>query len=171
MGAKGEKNKGHKVTEKQVLLIRKMYAERKIAQKDLAAMFGISQHAISDIVNGATWRDVGGPITHGIQRSGKAFLTPTDVALIRKLRKDEKYKMFQLAEMFDISREQVMRIIHRKSWVHVLDSQEDELIINGVHPLHPSVISRDEAWQAIMADMDDKGVFDDPQDFQEPEDE
>ena len=169
MGAKGEKNKQHKVTVNQVIIIRRMYAERKIAQKDLAAMFGISQHAISDIVNGATWRDIEGPRTHGIQRSGSATLTPHDVALIRKLRKENKYKLFELADMFNISREQITRIVHRKSWVHVLESHEDELILTEKHPFHPSTITREEAWEAVMADMDDKGAFDDPQDYPTPE--
>lgn len=169
MGAKGEKNKHHKLTEKQVILIRRMYAERKIAQKDLAAMFGVSQHAISDIVNGATWRDIEGPRTHGIQRSGGAVLTPHDVALIRKLRREEKYKLFQLADMFDISKEQVTRIVHRKSWVHVLESHEDELIITEKHPCHPSMITREQAWEEIHAAMDDDGLFDDPQDYEIPQ--
>ena len=174
MGAKGEKNVHHKLSVNQVIIIRRMYAERKVSQKELGAMFGVSQHAISDIVNGATWRDIEGPRTHGIQRSGGAVLTPHDVALIHKLRKEEKYKLYQLAEMFNISKEQVTRIVHRKSWVHVLESHEDELILTERHPAHPSMMTdadRDELYQSIHQDQDDKGYFDDPQDFPIPDSE
>jgi DNA-binding MarR family transcriptional regulator len=168
MGAKGEKNKMHKITEKQVIAIRHLYKNHKITQMQLAATFKVSQHAISDIVNGATWRDVEGPRTHGTQRTGSSKLTPHDVALIRVLRKENKYKLYELADMFDISKEQITRVIHRKSWVHVLETQEEALINAGVHPLHPSVINREEALELIHQAQSDAGHYDDPQDYPEP---
>lgn len=50
----GEKAVASKLTLDDVLEIRKMYAEGRL-QKEIASVFSISQHHVSDIIHGKTW--------------------------------------------------------------------------------------------------------------------
>jgi hypothetical protein len=52
--AKGRE--GHKLTERDVRLIRLIYPTRIFTQKEIAAYYGVHQGHISDVVNGRTWR-------------------------------------------------------------------------------------------------------------------
>lgn len=56
--AKGEKNGASKITADIAQNIRVRYAEKKVTQKELAALYGISQRSVSYIVNGKTWSSV-----------------------------------------------------------------------------------------------------------------
>ena len=51
----GEKNSNHKLIEKQVVKIRKLYKTKKYTQRELAKMFNISRRTISDIVRKRSW--------------------------------------------------------------------------------------------------------------------
>ena len=53
---KGEKNGNAKITEKQVIKIRKKYRTGRHTQKDLAEMFGVTRVSISYIINRKTWK-------------------------------------------------------------------------------------------------------------------
>lgn len=52
----GEANGNHKLTEEQALLVFRLASEGHYSQRKLAAMFGVSQGAVSDIKHGRTWR-------------------------------------------------------------------------------------------------------------------
>ena len=52
---RGENHKEHKLTEANVLEIRKLYKEG-VKQEWLARQFGVRQALISKIVNGHTWQ-------------------------------------------------------------------------------------------------------------------
>lgn len=55
---KGIDNAKAKLTDDQVVEIRRLYTGKIVYQKQLATMFGISQAAVSDIVNGYSWKHV-----------------------------------------------------------------------------------------------------------------
>ena len=59
--ARGERNAGAKVTEKQVIAIRERFAAGELRDA-LAAEYGITPDSIGYIVSGRSWRHVGGPI-------------------------------------------------------------------------------------------------------------
>ncbi len=60
--ARGSANHKAKLTENQVLELRRLYAgsPRSMTQPELAAKFGITQAVVSKIINRAIWRHVGG---------------------------------------------------------------------------------------------------------------
>lgn len=53
---KGEKNVSAKLTLKKVKIIRKLYKQSNLSQKDLAKKFNVHYRTIFDIVNGKTWK-------------------------------------------------------------------------------------------------------------------
>lgn len=53
--AVGERHGGAKLTEEQVIAIRKRYAKGGITQQVLGELHGVGQTAIRDIVNYKTW--------------------------------------------------------------------------------------------------------------------
>lgn len=61
IGAEGEKNSHAKLLDEQVLAIRQRFDDGELIVT-LAAEFGLTRSAISAIVNGRTWKHLGGPI-------------------------------------------------------------------------------------------------------------
>ncbi len=56
--ARGERNGHAKLSDKEILEIRTLYAEGKLFQKEIAAKFGIDQGHVSHIVNGQAWKHI-----------------------------------------------------------------------------------------------------------------
>lgn len=52
-----------KLTAREVIRIRELYATDKYTQDFLAMCFGVNPRMISKIVTGTNWKSVGGPIT------------------------------------------------------------------------------------------------------------
>lgn len=59
---RGTKHSMAKLTEAEVVEIRKIYARGGITQTELAESFGVVQSLISGIVNGRRWPHVDGPV-------------------------------------------------------------------------------------------------------------
>jgi hypothetical protein len=59
--ARGERNGKAKLTEGQVIAIRERFAAGEL-RNSLATEYGITPGKVGDIINGRTWRHVGGPI-------------------------------------------------------------------------------------------------------------
>ena len=57
----GEKNPASKLTDEQVVKIRRMYINERISQTDIAKEFAVSFQTISDIIRGKTRTKQGGP--------------------------------------------------------------------------------------------------------------
>lgn len=55
---RGENHYLHKLKEKDILKIKKLYGTRKYLQKEIAKMFNCNQQNISFIVNNKTWRHI-----------------------------------------------------------------------------------------------------------------
>ena len=56
--ARGEDSGMAKLTEKDVLAIRKEYASTPVLQRELASKYGVSQSAIAGVVRRSTWEHV-----------------------------------------------------------------------------------------------------------------
>jgi hypothetical protein len=56
--ARGEKNTKAKLTNAQVLEIRKMYSKGRVTQRSLAQKYGVIQQAIQAIVTRTTWKHI-----------------------------------------------------------------------------------------------------------------
>lgn len=54
-GAKGERNGSAKLTAEAVTKIRRVYSKGRVTQRQLAALYGVDQTAISLIVRGVNW--------------------------------------------------------------------------------------------------------------------
>lgn len=54
--ARGEKQGSSKLTENQIVKIRKMYKTNKFSQREIAKKFSVSQHNIHRITNNETWK-------------------------------------------------------------------------------------------------------------------
>lgn len=55
MDFKGEKHPQAKLTEKDVLSMRKMYAGGGMTQKEIGAIFGVCRRQVGDVINGKNW--------------------------------------------------------------------------------------------------------------------
>lgn len=55
---KGDNSFYHKVTSKDVLKIREMYASGSYLMREIGEEFNLSRHAIGDIISGKTWKHI-----------------------------------------------------------------------------------------------------------------
>jgi hypothetical protein len=68
---RGEKHGRAKITECDVVAIRKAYSRGNITQRALARRFGITITQVSSIVRGEFWKHVGGPRTRATRKSAR----------------------------------------------------------------------------------------------------
>ena len=54
----GEQRWNAKLSAKQIIKIRKLYASGEVYQRELAAQYGVLRKAISDVVRGKTWKHI-----------------------------------------------------------------------------------------------------------------
>ena len=66
----GERHSQAKLTNEQVLAIRRRYAGGDCSQTDLAREYGLTQSHVGDIVRGELWTHLGGPLTKRRQKPG-----------------------------------------------------------------------------------------------------
>ena len=122
----GEKNPLAKLTDAQVAEIRQRYLGGNIMQKDLAREYGVVNSAISHIIRGKRF---GGP---DIRRSAKensaairgehhheGKLAADAVKSIRIRYAAGGVKLHDLATEYQVTKQMIWRIVHRKAWVHV----------------------------------------------------
>jgi len=119
---KGEQHWASILTEKQVVEIRQRYANGEKAI-NLAKEFGVAKVTIIHIKSGKLWKSVGGPtynqkITRG-ELNGHAKLTENQIREIRERHKNGQ-SMGSLSRTFPASLQNISRIVHRKTWKHVV---------------------------------------------------
>lgn len=114
---KGEKHHKAVLTKEKVLLLVEMKRTGNYSQQQLADYFGISKSAVKSILNGNSWREVTGIVKGEFKTEPK--LTPEKVLEIVRLYNTGKYTHKQLADMFNIDKSSVSRILSGESWSHV----------------------------------------------------
>lgn len=121
--ASGENNGNAKLTEQEVLSIRKLYAEGKCTQLQLATQFGVSNPQISAIISGECWDHIPiQPLQNNQpqgEKHGRAKLTEKEVVSIRELYAGGKCTQLQLAERFNVHKTQISGIITGRYWSHI----------------------------------------------------
>jgi hypothetical protein len=124
--AVGIDSKSSRLTDNQVLEIRKIYNNNNISQKKLSKLFGVGQRTICEVVNNRRWKHLHWepiPPKEKISRKGNPNyisnkLTKQQVLEIRKLYPEIK-NYVKLGEMFNVSDNNIKKIIQRKTWSHI----------------------------------------------------
>ncbi|MGE0790822.1 MAG: hypothetical protein AB7S26_34425 [Sandaracinaceae bacterium] len=103
-----------KLTPKQVASLRKRYSKGIASQATLAREFGISAAAVSRLVRGNTYEDVGGPLTEkgGMPHGRK--LTPQQILQVARSNEN----MSKLARKYGVTRQAIQAL--RKRWTERL---------------------------------------------------
>jgi len=113
--SRGEERPCAKLSEEEVLEIRKRFASGKFLQRELGLEFGVNQPTIGEIVRGDTWAFLPGPLT----KKGRARkLTPEKVREIRRLR-GMGIGTNQLGKAFGVSHSTISHVVHRRTWKHI----------------------------------------------------
>lgn len=130
----GENNVGAKVTEKEVIEIRKKCATKQYTLVELAKEYNVTPKTIKYIVNYDTWKHV---IVDGAPTKYKRFkpqkliesnsgenaynnkLTKRDVLQIRRLYKNTECTQKELAKKFGVNSRHISRIVNKKRWKHI----------------------------------------------------
>lgn len=106
----GHRHHWAKLSERDVLRMRRLYATGTVTQLALANRFGVDYQAVNAILHGRVWRRVGGPvIPPGVRLQTK--LTHPQVAEIRRLRRDGR-SLSWIAQRFGITKTHVSRIVN-----------------------------------------------------------
>lgn len=108
----GEKHPGVKLSEKEVLEIRKKYATGSFLQRDLGTEFGIAETTVSQIILGKIWTLLPGAVSS--RHYGKK-LTPEMVQEIRR-RWEEGESRRQLVRAFGVNPVTIWQIVTRRTW-------------------------------------------------------
>jgi plasmid maintenance system antidote protein VapI len=107
----GEKSGKAKLTESQVLFIRKEFASGRINQIELARRFSLNSSVISGIVRGKYWKEVGGPLVGNTRNK----LTSDKVQSIRLLTEEGKSQT-EIARIFGVDPSSISNVIRGKTW-------------------------------------------------------
>lgn len=121
--SKGSRHYSAKLTEKDVIIIRRLAAAKKYSDQQLAARFSVHASVIRDIIVGNTWKDL--PVlgekkfTHKGATQHSAKLNEAGVREIRRLHDTESYSYAQLSRMFGITSPNIKKVVLRKTWKDV----------------------------------------------------
>lgn len=124
---KGENNSSAILTEEKVLYIRNAYFNHQKTREQLTEQFSISWMAVFQVVNGSTWKHIGGPIlakhrqsfTENLARGenkGRTNLNIDQVLNIRTQYKKGKHTHAGLGKEYGVSSETIRRIVNRTTW-------------------------------------------------------
>jgi hypothetical protein len=126
--ARGETHSQVKLTEKQIIQIRKMYRTKTYSCIELGKIFKVNNGQISRIIRGKQWKHVKGSrsqinrkATCG-ENSGASKLTTKQVLQIRKEYEEKKEAQVltkHIAAKYNISLSTVYAIIHKKTWKYI----------------------------------------------------
>jgi len=110
---------GHaKLTEEQVIEIRRLHAQDGLLHREIAAVFGVCRETIGDIVRHNRWTHVTGE-PHVQWYRGSHTLTEDQVLEIRRIYAQGGISQEKLGKQFGVGRASVSAIIHRQTWTHI----------------------------------------------------
>ncbi len=132
---KGENVSISKLTESDIIAIRKEYKEGKISQPKIAKKYNVGKGTVARIILGKVWSHIHEGIldisevkkrqsdSWSRARTGEGSpsskLTEKKVIEIRRRYKEEDIFQYCLAEEYNISKAQMHRIVNRISWTHI----------------------------------------------------
>ena len=110
----GEANNLAKLTNKQVIKIRDLYAKNKRSVLELADKYNVTDVTIYNIINGNTWKEIGGFI-----KTKKIILTEEEVVYIRNSYANKEYSAEELADKHNLHIRHVKSILTGRVWQNV----------------------------------------------------
>ncbi|MDC3413897.1 HNH endonuclease [Terrihalobacillus insolitus] len=116
--AKGSKIGISKLTEKQVIEIKRLLNETNLSTAKIGKMFNVSGNTISAIKHNRTWSHVGNKIINK-ETNYKKKLTETEVKKIKQLLSENTITQSEIAKMFGVTVPNISSIKNGKSWTHV----------------------------------------------------
>lgn len=112
---RGSAHYAHKLTDDDVLEIRKLYAETKTLDRELATRFNISIGVIKKIVRGAIWKHL--PVTKRDSLNPRGSkLTIETVRAVRQMRTSTTLTVPQIAAHFGIPVSSCVNIVYYRTW-------------------------------------------------------
>lgn len=113
----GEGSISVKLTEVDVLCIRKAYSKGEVTLEDVSVKYGVCLVTVRQILRGETWTKIGGPIVKELPNR-VAKVTEEQVREIRRLH-DCGTPTIKIVQLFGVKTCQIRAIIRRVSWKHV----------------------------------------------------
>jgi len=104
---RGEKNTNSKLTDEQVIEIRRNYIKYDLKVKDISNEYGICRRTVENLLTGKSYKH----LPYNMKRLKKFKLTDEQVIEIRKLYNTLEYTQKQLAELFKVSRSTIKDIV------------------------------------------------------------
>lgn len=129
--ASGQRNGASKLSDSDVLEIRRLRSEAALSYEAIGARFGVSRRLVSMIVRGQRRRHLA-PVPVGdvkwLDRPGaansNARLHQEDIAEIRRML-EEGMTLQAVADYFGVSKSAIFRVKKGQSWGHLLNPPED----------------------------------------------
>lgn len=112
----GSNRTDSKLTESDVLDIRKRYKRGESNQSELAEVYGVHQVQISRIITGKEWAHVGS-IDLGYNKGKK--LSEGDVLEIRNAYRIGVFSQSEIADAYNVDPALISKIVNRKIWTHL----------------------------------------------------
>ena len=112
----GENGPSSKLTNEEVLEIRRLHITGEFRRRELATIFNVTAVNISNIINLKSWSHLKGEKSE-INHSYK--LRDTEVLEIRRLYATGEFLQRELAAMFNITRSQISKITLKNSRTHI----------------------------------------------------
>lgn len=110
-----------KLTESQVVEIRRLFNKCGMSAPEVSKVIGISEQNIRSISHFESWKHVGGDKPDASvekHRKGLPKFTPNDVLKIRQMALDGVSRK-EIAMSYSVTKGAIDRIINRKNWKHV----------------------------------------------------
>lgn len=121
----GEDNPTAKLTEKDVIEIKKLLIEGNKTKTEIADMFNVTLSCIMCISKNKSWKHVYVDGWDEYLANQKGSLTEDDVIMIKKMLLEGK-QLSEIADMFDVSSATIANISSNKTWKHVTFDEWDK---------------------------------------------
>lgn len=131
----GEKHHQAKLSEQDIVIIRRRYKNEIISASQLAKEYYVTKENINNIISGRSWSHIPeGILTHSEIRERQAIfrkatyigengcnhkLTENDVISIRKQYEKRELNQYQLAEKYNVHQGTIYNIVTRRGWTHI----------------------------------------------------
>lgn len=122
---RGENNPFSKLTENDVIEIRRLIQNKELSRNEIAKKFNISKCSVNGIIIGRSWKFSKGDIqkrqskSQQGEKNPRAKVTESDVIEIRRLYSNKEMSLKNIAKQFNVSSGCISKIIHRIRWKHI----------------------------------------------------
>ncbi len=115
----GENNHRSILTEKDVKEIKRLYETGQYSYRKLGDIFGVKESTISYAIKGISWSGVGGDVIIPENKIHHKKLTSDDVIKIKEMLQEGKYRLKDIADMFETTSSNILCIKKGISWKNV----------------------------------------------------